>query len=550
MKSAERVERISLLKRQAELMKEQIVGGDATRMGQYKETLEEVARLQRIEAGYKDIMVFAKSYFTGAPPHDLLKADTPSPPFHYEVAAHLREATLDPRERKFAIAASRSHAKSTIITNIFILWCICYVEDLEKRYWLLIADKQDNGRRFLDVIKNELEDNPLLIADFGKLKGPTWNSLEIITSNQVKIQAAGAGEGLRGLRYGSERPNVVCDDIESDESCSTPERIEKLYSWLLRTVMPLGNPKSMKLFMVGTVIHYGSVLNTLLNHHGDFESFRYQAIEQWPIRMDLWNEWEKIYHSRDEGENPMEASRISRQKALNFYADHAIEMNDGAKVLWPERMDLLALMTVRATNRLAFGSEYQSDPIDENSRIFHKIWYYEPEDINIDELDIFGACDPSLGKTKRADPSVILTLGRHRKTGILYVLDIDRKRRSPDQIIQDIFSKAQIFEYTNFNVETIAFQQMFKDEIVKRSSEQGIYLPVREYKSTVKKEVRISALEPLMTNGQIRLLPTQKDLIEELERFPKSNHDDISDAMNMAVDLAKKRSSGLKFSHI
>jgi predicted phage terminase large subunit-like protein len=547
MKSGERIERIALLKRQAELLKQNM---DSTKLSRYYELLQEVARLQRIENGFQDIMSFAKSYFTADPPHDLLKADTPSPKFHYDLAQYLREATIDPLERKFAIAAPRSHAKSTIITNIFILWCICYVEDLEKRYWLIVADKQDNGRRFLDVIKNELEDNPLLIADFGKLKGPTWNSLEIVTSNQVKVQAAGAGEGLRGLRYGSERPNVVCDDIESDESCSTPERIDKMYSWLLRTVSPLGDPKRMKFFVVGTVIHYGSVLNTLLNKHGDFESYRYQAIEQFPERMDLWNEWERIYHDRNEGENPMEASRIARQKSLDFYAQNHADMNAGSKVLWPERMDLLSLMTIRATNRLAFGSEYQNDPIDSSTAIFHKIWYYEPEDVNMEEMDIYGACDPSLGKTKRSDPSVILTIGRHRKTGILYVLDTDRKRRTPDQIIQDIFNKTSVYEYMNFNIETIAFQQMFKDEVAKRSAEQGIYLPVREFKSTIKKEVRISALEPLVTNGQIRFLATQKDLIEELERFPRSATDDLLDGLNMAVDLAKKRSSGLKFSHI
>jgi predicted phage terminase large subunit-like protein len=546
VKSAERIERIDLLKRQAEIIKSS-VGVDPGAISKYKEVLEEIAKLQRVERGYQSIMDFAKQYFTADPPHDLLKADTPSPKFHYDLADFLREATLDPLERKFAIAAPRSHAKSTIITNIFILWCICYVEDLEKRYWLIIADKQDNGRRFLDVIKNELEDNPLLIADFGKLKGPTWNSLEIITSNQVKIQAAGAGEGLRGLRYGSERPNVVCDDIESDDSCGTPERIEKMYSWLLRTVAPLGDPKKMKFYVVGTIIHYGSVLNTLLTQHGDFESYRYQAIEQWPVNFHLWDEWERIYHSRDEGENPMEASRIARKKALDFYSEHAAEMNEGSRVLWPERMDLLSLMTIRATNRLAFGSEYMNDPISLDTRIFQKIWTYSPEDVSLDEMDIFGSCDPSLGKTKRSDPSVIMTIGRHRKTGILYVLDIDRKRRSPDQIIQDIFNKARTYEYQNFNVETIAFQQMFKDEIVKRSTEQGIYLPVREFKSTIKKEVRIAALEPLVTNGQIRVLSTHKDLIEEMERFPKGTHDDQLDALNMCVDMARKRSSGLKF---
>lgn len=549
MKSAERIERIALLKRQAELLKSRL-SEDTGVLPRYKELLEEIAKLTRIEEGFHDIMKFAQTYFSGDPPHDLLKPDTPSPQFHYDLARNLREATLDPLERKFAIAAPRSHAKSTLISAVYPIWCTCYVDDLEKRYWLIIADKQDNARRFLDTIKNELEDNPLLIADFGRLKGPTWNSLEVVTSNKVKLQAAGAGEGLRGLRFGSERPNCIIDDCESDESCSTPERIEKLYSWMLRTVLPLGDPKSQKVFLVGTVIHYGSVLNTILNNHGDWEGYRYAAIESFPSRMDMWNEWERLYHSRDEGDNPMESSRIARKKAMDYYHEHSVEMHEGSKVLWPERLDLVALMERRAVNRLAFNSEFQNNPLDESTKVFHKIWYYQPDEINMEDLEIYGACDPSLAKTKRADPSTIVTVGRHRKTGIIYVLDTDKKRRVPDIIIQDIFAKTQVFDYTMFNCETIAFQQFFKDELTKRSAEQGVYLPIREYKSTVKKEIRIAALEPLVSNGQIRFLSSQKDLLEELEYFPKAPHDDLSDALNMAVDLAKKRSSGLKFMHI
>lgn len=550
MTSAERLERIALLKRQAELLRKSVKGGNQQDLSKYYATLKELEKVQRIEDGFQSIMTFAKNYFTGEPPHDLLKPDTPSPQFHYELAAYLREAVLDPLERKTAVAAPRSHAKSTIVTNIFPLWCVCYVEDVKERYWVIIGDKQDNARKFLDVIKSELEDNELLKADFGDLKGSTWNALEIITANNVKLSAHGAQEGLRGLRFGSFRPSVIMDDIESDESCSTPERIDKMMDWFDRTVLPLGDPKHSKFFLVGTVIHYNSVLNQVMNNRADWKAFKYRAIEKFPDRMDLWNRWEEILASRDEGDNPMEAARIARDKAIQFYKDNQEEMHQGAKVLWKERLDLFSLMEKRATKRLAFNSEYMNEPIDEDSRIFHKIWYYEPDEINLKDLDIFGACDPSMGNTKRSDPSVIITVGRHRRTGIVYVLDVDVKRRHPDQIIQDIFRKARQFEYLAFSVETVAFQQFMKDELVKRSAEQGIYLPIKEFKSTVKKEVRIAALEPLVTNGQIKILPTQRDLIEQMEYFPKAKWDDAIDSLAQVMELAKKRSGQFAFGHI
>lgn len=551
MTSAERKERITLLRRKAELQRKSLktYNPEGNDFETYFNTLQELDRVERVEACFQDIMTFAKTYFQDAPPpHDLLKKDTPSPPFHRELAAHLRESILSPTENKTAIAAPRSHAKSTLITNVFPLWQIMYADDVNSRYIVIIGDKQDNAKRFLDVIKSEIEDNELLIADFGALKGPTWNALEVVTANSVKLQAAGVGEALRGLRYGSFRPScIILDDVENDESCSTPERIEKNMSWLDRTALPLGDPKTSKFYLVGTVIHYSSVLNTILTQRADWQAFKYKAVEKFPDRMDLWSTFESLYHDRSEGDDPTESARIARQKAMAFYSEHAAEMNEGAHILWPERMDLLTLMERRATKRLAFNSEFQNQPLDESSKIFHSIQYYDPQQIDIDELTIYGAVDPSMGQTKRADSSAIVTVGRHQKTGIIYVLDVDVKKRHPDRIIADIFSKARTYKYTLFSIETIAFQAFMRDELVKRSTEQGVYLPIREFKSTIKKYNRIIALEPLLSNGIIRISRTQQDLIEQLEYFPKGKADDAIDCLAQVMELAKRSGGGFTF---
>lgn len=552
MKEAERLKRIQVLTKLAKVNKAKYEKTkDHADLVNYRSVLAELQKAKRIQEGYKDIMVFAKNYFTGEPPHDLLKADTPSPEFHYEITEELRKAILHPWTQKFAIAAPRSHAKSTIITNILPIWMICYLEDVQEYYVCIIGSSQDKAKQFLDVIKSELEDNQLLIADFGKLRGPTWNSLEIITKNGMKLSAHGAGESIRGVRFGSYRPSVILDDIESEESCSTPERIDKMMDWMLRTVLPLGDPRKSKFFLVGTVIHFNSVLNQILTNRPDFKAFRYQAIKRFPDRMDLWDEWEALLHSRTEGEDPVHAAQLARQKAMQFYQDNKEEMHEGAEVLWPERMTLLDLMEIRAQNRLAFGSEFQNLPVDEDSRVFKKYHLYKPEEVNIEDLEILGACDPSLGKSKRSDPSVILTVGRDRRTGIVYVLSIDRKRRNPDQLIQDIFAKAELHEYSKFSVESNAFQQFLKDEIQKRSAEAGIYLNVIEYKpGSTKKELRIASIEPMVTNGYIRFLPTQREVIDELETFPRSATDDVLDTLVQIAEMCRRRGGVFSFAKV
>jgi hypothetical protein len=278
--------------------------------------------------------------------------------------------------------------------------------------------------------------------------------------------------------------------------------------FFLKTCLPLGDPKRSKVIFIGTVLHFNSCLNQVLNNFADWKALKYSALEAMPTRLDLWTEWENLYHDRSEGSNPMEASRLARDKAMKFLQDHWQEMHEGAKVLWKERMDLVTLMERRAQDRNSFNTEYANNPIDEASRVFHKIHYYDPKTLDEENLEYFMAVDPSMGKSKRSDPSVILTAARDVRSGIVYIVDVDEKRRHPDQIIEDVIRKAEIYPYSLISVETTAFQQMLKDELSKRASQRGIYLPLREFKSTVKRKFVLplwNHFSPMVIFGFCRL---------------------------------------------
>lgn len=50
-------------------------------------------------------------------------------------------------------------------------------------------------------------------------QGRVWQSGTIVTRNDAKVQVAGSGKKLRGLRHGPWRPDLcVLDDIENDDS--------------------------------------------------------------------------------------------------------------------------------------------------------------------------------------------------------------------------------------------------------------------------------------------------------------------------------------------
>jgi len=548
MKSCDRIAAIALLKKKINLYEQLDSSGSLGKedLVKYRQALLDLDMMQRMENGFQDIMSFAFSYFKGSETSDLLQEHTPSPPFHWELAATFREAAMSRVPSKKLIVAPRSHSKSTLISNIGICWLICYAEDVGRYYWILLGDTERTASVQLNTVKNSLEENKRIREDFGDLTTKTWNSLEIIAGNPghlIKVMAAGTGGSLRGTRYLAHRPNIVGDDLEGPSDVSTPEQIAKTLTWFDQTLGNIGSPKDSCQIIVGTVLHYQSLLATLANTRPEWDAQMYRALVSYPDNMDLWDRWAKIYHSRLDGKDAMEATRIAGKKALQYYEDNLEAMNQGAEVLWPERMPLYEIMVQRTVNPYSFSTELQNIPIDTETQVFKHYTTYDINEFNIDELTIIGGVDPSLKETKRSDPSAILTVGKS-KTGIYYVLDVDCRKRAPDQIIDDLLNKAKLYNYKWVSVEAIQFQQFFSDEVKKRSAVAGLYLSVREYKSTVKKEMRISSIEPLVTNGYIRFSATQLvgELGDQLRYFPKVKNDDILDCLSKIIEQDRKKS--------
>ncbi|WP_370521193.1 phage terminase large subunit [Helicobacter winghamensis] len=87
-------------------------------------------------------------------------------------------------------------------------------------------------------------------------------------------------------------------------------------------------------------------------------------------------------------------------------------------------------------------------------------------------------------------------------------------------------------------IETIAFQEFFKDKLKEEALKLGILLSVCELKNKVAKELRIDSLAPYINDGTILIDPNSHLLIEEMLTYPKSAHDDLLDSAEMAFRIA------------
>lgn len=472
--------------------------------------------VQRRAKAQQDFGFFAQTYF----PHYIRSPYRSQ--LHNYLFERLPAIVASAKGETDAIAAPRGEAKSTLVSQLFVLWCIVTGR---KKYPVIVMDSIDQAYPMLEAIKAELEFNPRLLLDFAEVtgQGRVWQSATIVTRNDAKVQVAGSGKKLRGLRHGPWRPDLcVLDDIENDDLVRNPEQRDKLQSWLTKTVLPLGGAGAkFDVVYIGTILHYDSVLSrTLANPM--WRTARFKALLQWPDDMALWQQWEELLRNQGEA------------LADGFYAAHASEMRAGARVSWAAR-GLLTLMKIRARDgHSTFDSEYQNDPVAGDSAPFaNVIQFWAQEDTSAEYL-YFGACDPSLGKAGASrDPSALLVGRLNRATGVLDVVAADIKKRLPDRIIEDVIALQRRYNCALWVVESVQFQEFLRTELIKRSAAQGVPVPARAIQPIADKLLRIESLQPHMANGLIRLHASQTVLLEQLRHFPKADHDDGPDALQM-----------------
>jgi predicted phage terminase large subunit-like protein len=489
------------------------------------------ASRERRARAWDDYEYFARTYF----PHYVKKGNALLHDYLYKRLPALVDS---PNGEHEAIAAPRGNAKSTLVSQIGVIWCVVTGR---KRYPLIIMDAFEQAATMLEAIKAELEFNPRLLMDFPEAagKGRVWQVGTIVTANDAKVQVFGSGKRMRGLRHGPYRPDLVIgDDLENDENVRSPEQRDKLENWLKKTVLSLGPADdTMDVLIIGTILHYDSVLSRLLNNPL-WKRRKFKAIIEWPARMDLWEQWQEIL--LNEG----------AEEAKAFYDQRAQAMQAGAVICWPDGQPLYKLMVKRARDgTAAFDSEQQNEPVQGDNAPFAACITFWVN--RLSDWLFYGACDPSLGKNGAGrDPSAILVGGFNRETGVLDVVEAGIRKRLPDRIIEDIIALHRAYRCLVWGVEAVQFQEFLRTELVKRSAKAGCPVPARPITPNADKMLRIESLQPHVANGLIRLHPSQTVLEQQLKHFPAADHDDGPDALHMLWMLATTGFSSIEYTPV
>lgn len=460
-------------------------------------------------------------------------------------------------EETYAMAiVFRGGAKTTIYALALPLWCLLFGR---RHFIIILSDTEAMAKDKCLDIKNQLEDNPRILEDFGLLRGRRWADLEFETTNGCKVVGAGSGVNIRGRRYKQHRPDlVILDDIENRDEVRSPTQREALEKWLLRDVFKCGGMDT-KFVMIGTYLSYDCVLREVNDLPIFWRRRNFPVIPKidghfsFATQEDLWEQWKEIRT------NLANANR--EEDSLTFYKQHESAMLEGAASAWPERFSYLDLMVKRLAGTAAFNTEMLNEPNDPSTQFFHfstfrKIWdddalWLVPWDsdkgrpsgrprVKQSDCILYAATDPSMGESTTSAFSAIIIIAR-APTGQKFVLEAEIERRTPDQIIQDQVRWFKEYpQIMRWSIERNQMQAFFASQAghVSLLETSGIPL-VDTPPASTNKDLRIQSIQPDLENGYVLIGEDgQFRLKEQLTHYPHTTYVDGPDALQMAIVIS------------
>lgn len=434
---------------------------------------------------------------------DILKWPDIYEPLHRRVCDFVQNNV---KKKKLLILLPRGTFKSSIITIGYTLWRIA--QNPSDR--CLIANATyPMAVQFLSQIKNHLSRNETFREVFGDLTSAadSWSESKIAVAREKAYERKEPtvwAQGITSNVVGSHFNFAILDDVVARENIGTKDQIEKVKTFfkdMLDLIDPTLDGKK-EVIIIGTTWHWGDLYAWIQDPKNgiidDFEVMKLPAYE---------GEWGK------------------------------------GKLLFPGRLGWKQMKELkRQQGNYHFSAQYMLNPIPEEDQVFRPPFkYYEPTDLKGIELNKFITIDPAISEKKDADFTAMVCVGVD-KNNDWYVLDLWRERVQPKRLIEQIFYWDEKWKPVSIGIETIAFQKSLQYWLYDEMKRRNHSFPLKELGNTDRsKDERIRGLQPRYEMGSIlhcQDIPYIDYLEDELQRFPRSQNDDLMDALASQLELA------------
>ncbi len=395
------------------------------------------------------------------------------------------------RRDRSLVLAPRGFGKTTLMSVVRCIFEIVRNPDVRI---LLASNTQAQAEAFAREVRGHIERNPIFRIIFGDLVGPKWTNRELIVGRRRRIAkeptifATGVGGALVSRHFDL----IICDDIVDEENSRTESRREKLRTWFFKVMLPCLEPDG-SLGLVGTRYHY----------------------------RDLYG------HLMDAGFAPS----VTVIRAIDA---------DG-KSPWPGKFPVKRLEQIRReAGTVIFNAQYQNDTEAMKGTVFKDKWlrFYDtvPE-----TLRIFQGVDLAIAQSVGSDYFALVTIGVDEWENI-YVLDCYQARLSFRQQTAAILGRFQRYDPIKVAIESNAYQAAQFERV----RELGVVRATKVFTSRDKLS-RAWKLSALFEDGRVRLGRNMHELVDQLLTFPHCEHDDLFDALEIAVSISASAVPRMRF---
>lgn len=418
------------------------------------------------------------------------------PDFHKAIWDALKE--MRPRQ---LIVAPRGTAKSTIVSFGWILYNICFgLSSLT----VLISESFTKACIHLDRIKEAIETNKELRESFNISPGEPWSKGDMVINTpfgKSRLIAKGGGQSIRGLVQNKRVELLVIDDVESEALMRSKSSRESIKSWFFGQVIPAVEPKSGRIIVIGTNLHYDSLIATLLNDKETWNPLVFKILQE-----DGTSIWEERFPVKFI--NKIKDEYVRSGRIHEFYAEY---MNEPV----PESENLLDTSFIRFFDKFTLKK---------------KLTYY----IGV---------DPGASLEDKADNTAIAVVA-HDDEGNIFLMDIVAGKFLPSRTLEHIIQFTKYYPIRKIGIEAVGAQRgLFHafDEELKSMGEYLPLYPIKQYKGS-KRERILAYLEPKISAGKFYIDPTDfnhKEFLNELNDFVSGvpSKDDRLDAVAIAISL-------------
>jgi hypothetical protein len=157
-----------------------------------------------------------------------------------------------PPRRRLLIEAARGHGKSYFWSLAFPIWMAGWVAPGSLGY--IFSANQELAEQFLEIIKQQIENNPKLhhLIPIGGSR--IWTKREIKLSNGSIIRARGWGVRVRG----GHPQWIVGDDVLDDESLYSETIRRRATNYYFSVISNMGDADTYRI-LVGTPFHFADL---------------------------------------------------------------------------------------------------------------------------------------------------------------------------------------------------------------------------------------------------------------------------------------------------